>query len=91
MSSFVIGDRVTWTSQSKGNSTTKHGVIVAIVPAGSDAMNCIPAGFSCNSTCGYGTPRSHHSYLVQVDGKGKRLYWPVVSLLKKDTGECRRG
>lgn len=30
MSSFAIGDRVTWTSQSHGYMKTKHGVIVDV-------------------------------------------------------------
>jgi len=35
---------------------------------------------------GFGLPRSHESYLVEVrEGKGKpKLYWPVVARLEED-------
>lgn len=82
MNGFAIGDHVTWTSQSKGYTTTKHGVVVAVVPAEKDAHNCIPFGYCCRSSCGFGSPRRHESYLIRV-GKSRRLYWPVVSILKK--------
>lgn len=76
-----IGDRVTWTSQSQAYRTTKVGEIIAIVPAGTPPGDMLPAGFKCNSSPGYGFPRKHESYLVRVEGKGRRAYWPRVARL----------
>lgn len=77
-----IGDRVEWESQSSSFTTVKRGSIVAIVPVGAQADKCLPAGFRCNSTSGYGLSRDHESYLIQVDGKGRSLYWPRVKYLR---------
>ena len=74
-----IGDRVKWKSQSRSYWTTKVGTIVAVVPPGSNPV--IPEGFKGNSSTGYGLcGRKNESYLVRVDGKGNRLYWPTASL-----------
>jgi len=75
-----IGDKVRWKSQSQSYCSEKTGDIVAVVPTGTTPV--IPKGFRCNSSCGYGMARNHESYLVKVDGKGNRLYWPIVSKLK---------
>ncbi len=32
--SFAVGNKVNWTSQSQGSEKTKQGTIIAIVPAG---------------------------------------------------------
>lgn len=77
-----VGDRVQWTSQSQSFLTTKRGEIICIVPSAVDPTECLPPGFKCNSTTGYGSPRAQISYLVKVDGKGNRLYWPVADKLK---------
>ena len=76
-----IGDRVTWSSQSHGNTTTKVGEIIAVVPADSRPDDVLPPGFKCNSSYGYGLSRRHESYLVRVEGKGHRAYWPRVNKL----------
>lgn len=81
---FSIGDRVTWTSQSASYRTTKRGAIVAIVPAFEDAHDYIPVEFRCNSSDGFGSRRKHASYLIRVDGKGRKLYWPRIIHLKKE-------
>lgn len=78
---FAVGDLVTWTSQSGGFTKTKTGRIVAIVPPRTLADKCLPVGFLCNSTAGYGGSRDHESYLVQI-GTARRLYWPVVNRLE---------
>lgn len=77
-----IGTRVTWKSQSQAFIKKKVGVIIAVVPAGKSPHDYIPQGYRCNSSDGFGLSRNHESYLVKVDGKGKRLYWPRVSYLK---------
>jgi hypothetical protein len=77
-----IGDRVEWTSQSASFRTTKHGEIVAVVPAETPPERCIPGGMRCGSPTGFGMHRDHESYLVKVDGKGFGLYWPRVKHLR---------
>ncbi len=74
---YRIGDRVWWTSQAGGYATTKHGIIVAVVPARrSPLIGTLPAG--CSVRCDSSTMRRHESYLVRV-GRRARLYWPRVS------------
>lgn len=71
MHKFERGDLVTWTSQSAGSVKTKTGIVMDVIPAGSNRVkDCIP---NC------GIPRNHVSYLVSVSGK---LYWPLVKLLR---------
>ena len=77
-----IGDRVEWTSQSAGCKTTKRGLIVETVPAGTPPETCVPDGFRCGSPSGFGIRRNHESYLIKVDGKGRGLYWPRVAHLR---------
>lgn len=75
-----VGDKVTWSSQSGGFRKTKHGVVVAVVPAGEHPWGkgkgrdtiYVPEGFYLDTD---GWCRDHESYLVQV-GKSKKLYWP---------------
>jgi hypothetical protein len=71
-----IGDQVQWTSQAKGCSRTKRGVIVAVVPAWQGVREFVPLGMKID---GPGAPRASETYLVQV---GQRLYWPRVTSLK---------
>ncbi len=83
---FKVGDKVYWSSQSRGFDTDKVGEVVAIVPAG---QHIRPVRFveTYNvSAMGYGCPRDHESYLVAVQtGKTpqakKSLYWPRVKSL----------
>jgi len=72
------GDRVQWTSQSAGVTTTKRGVIVAVIPPGMEPEMYMTAEYHCGSPDGFGMRRYHESYLVKVDGKGNGLYWPRV-------------
>ena len=76
------GDRVTWTSQSRGSRTVKFGRIVAVVPPKMPAWRFAPAGFRSGSPLGFGMVRNHETYLIKVDGKGRGLYWPRVTHLK---------
>ena len=76
-----IGDRVQWTSQSKGSRTAKVGRIVAVVPPKMSPSKFVPEGFRAGSPLGFGVPRGHETYLVKVDGKGRGLYWPRVKYL----------
>ena len=85
-----VGDRVEWTSQSAGFRTPKRGVIVAVVPADVKPERCVPDGYRCGSPSGFGMMRGHESYLVKVDGKGRRLYWPRVRHLNTSNGALHR-
>lgn len=78
-SKFRVGDRVIWTSQSQGFTTTKTGIIVAVVPGGVDPIKVVPAGMKIMPL--HGVARNYESYLVQVGGS-KTLYWPLVKNLK---------
>jgi hypothetical protein len=82
---FNPGNHVTWTSQAGGHAKTKTGLIVEVVPAHwpvGQAKIIDDDGFTVRADL-FAT-RSHESYLVQV-GKSKRLYWPLVKYLKRDT------
>jgi len=75
---FKVGDAVFWGSVSSGSYKRKVGVVVAVVEA--DERPVLPEGLKCNSSAGYGLPRDHRSYLVQVGNK-KGVYWPRVKHL----------
>ncbi len=62
-----LGDRVTWTSQAGGYTTTKEGVVVEIVPPGQKPKAKLKEP---------GLARHHPSYVVKV---GNRFYWPRVA------------
>jgi hypothetical protein len=83
MSKVTLGDKVRWSSR----KTEKVGSVVAVVPANTDASACLPDGFSCGSSSGFGMSRNHESYLVKVDGKGRGLYWPRVKHLKSEVSK----
>lgn len=81
MSTFKIGQTVTWTSSSNGSTTTKTGFVEVVIPT----KGRIPYEHK-SELSGVGMPRDHESYLVRVPaktarGKGK-LYWPIASKLK---------
>lgn len=88
-STFKVGDKVTWTSQANGHSSTKTGEIVATIPANEMSepfiAECGGAKKFANTSkiLGYSS-RKHESFLVAVPaGKGKpRLYWPLASKLE---------
>lgn len=81
---FKVGDSVVWTSQAQGYTKAKHGVIVAMVPAGRSPIFSLPPGNSFSNAPGLA--RNHESYLVQVGSK-VGLYWPRVSALHRMEGE----
>lgn len=82
---MTLGDEVEWTSQAGGNSKTKRGTIVAIVPAGwypfVDQWNRGKVGLKApyhteriqgvfhTSTLGRGYAREKESFLVSVPTK----------------------
>lgn len=91
MPTFEVGDRVVWTSQSRGYTKQKTGFIVASVPptvsprkvqlellkAYDGRVRGVPA---------LGLSRNHESYFVLVAASGMgnarpRLYWPEVARL----------
>lgn len=82
MERFSEGDYVEWTSQSQGYSKTKVGKVVAVLPAGYH-----PNRLEAFWAAGWKKPvlpglqRDHESYMVNV--KGRSVYWPRVSKLKR--------
>lgn len=79
MKKFKVGNQVTWSSQSWGETKTKIGTIVAIVPVGKSAYDFIPEGMSIRSA---GFSRKHESYLIKRPNS-KVLSWPRVEYLQK--------
>lgn len=72
------GTRVRWTSMSQGHTTTKEGVIEAVIDPGDTPhdFDVIPA----NQLRKFGdNPRDHVSYLVRV--RKCTFYWPLVKNL----------
>jgi len=72
---FKKGDKVRWTSQSCSYTTTKEGIIIAVVPAGERGTEY---GYRPNGGIA-GYARNHISYVVKVKSK---TYWPRVSQLQ---------
>jgi hypothetical protein len=68
---------VEWTSQAGGNTKTKRGPIVGVIPAGEAPDRELFAQLHRGSGCGM--PRDHVSYVVKI---GSKLYWPRVSALR---------
>lgn len=89
MSNFKVGSKVKWQSSAAGSWTEKQGIVVAIIPATADVRREIDTRVKAGthrSNYGFGMPRDHESYLVEVrqSMKGKAiLYWPVVSRLQR--------
>lgn len=91
---FTIGDKVTWSSQSNGSTTTKLGIVAAVVPANITPNGPVYRGIDIaaeytNLTCRYGCSlsRDHVSYLVAVrprktEKSSPVLYWPRVNSLR---------
>lgn len=82
MDRFNVGDVVTWKSQAGGSRPKqKTGKVVAIVSAGIAARFCIPAGYQIKSGS-IGLPRREVSYLVNPQGYGKEVLWPLAQKLR---------
>lgn len=87
---FKLYQKVAWVSQSNGTKKEKHGVVFRIVPPRQPplggAERIMIQGVYLLPGGGFGFPRSHESYLVEVRvGKRKpKLYWPRVSALEED-------
>lgn len=87
---FKIGDKVTWSSQSGGSTTSKTGIVVAIVQLGIDPSRIQflkGAGIATLSRRFDGGPRQEISYLVAVrpgktDKSSPVVYWPRVQNLR---------
>jgi len=79
---FNVGDTVEWKSQSGGYSKIKRGEVVLVLSPGeplkTEKLN--RAGLRTNSSCGYGLPRYHESYVVRI---GNQAYWPRVKNLHR--------
>lgn len=91
---LIVGDQVTWSSQAGGNTKTKTGRVVALIPPGRESGKSARAFIDAKvskrthrSAFGGGWDRDHESYIVEVVVGGPRakpvLYWPIVSKLAK--------
>ena len=74
---FQLGDKVTWTSSAAGNTRTKLGEVIEVVPARAHPSAKVD---------GSGGWRNHVSYIVRAIAQGtetstRRLYWPRVAAL----------
>ena len=104
MSTFAVGEKVTWTSQANGIERTKMGTIIGIVPPNTSLYRYLDGRADCerqhynrnNLSLGY--VRAEQSYLVAVamvtrTGKPKKrakLYWPRVGLLQKSEADDKK-
>lgn len=85
---FSVGNCVSWSSHSASGKTGKKGIVRFVVPAGG-VPSLIVRENGRHWKIKYSTsplPRDHESYLIEVkgpEGHKPRLYWPVVSKLKK--------
>lgn len=89
MTTFKVGDTVTWSSQANGSAKRKTGIVVCVVPANTPAHKwAINHDDYLASSPAFdgGMPRNHESYLVGIPRRGGRfkLYWPRVRDLKKE-------
>ncbi len=62
--SFKVGDTVKWSSSAQGSTTTKTGVVVAIIPGGKKSADTVRKQVqkrekTHNSAFGYGGDRDH--------------------------------
>lgn len=69
---LVVGDLVTWRSQSRGVQRQRVGVVAAIVPAGEQPAAHVPPGRWRTMFRGDVT-RARTSYLVAIKGEGRGL------------------
>ena len=83
---FAVGAQVTWSSQAGGNTTTKTGEVVAIVPPKTQPnVWKLAEKHGGISEYGGGMSRPHVSYIVMVKPTPKskpRLYWPLANKLQ---------
>ena|SRR3990167_3829641 len=93
---FIVGDRVKWTSQANGTTSTKQGIVVAVIPAGKELWRILDQDGFLRGEYGISTlecrsmPRTAESYLVAVQASAKirkrkakqTLYHPKVGLLR---------
>ena len=79
---FRIGDEVLWTSQSRGHSASKIGIVAAVIPR--DQVPDKTEFPALYKGYGPGSGRNHVSYVVRVPhgpGRQDSIYWPLASKL----------
>lgn len=84
---FQTGDKVTWTSQSQGSTTTKTGQVHAMVPARRSAFRFLPAD-ARNTGRKFDTEYADQArFIIAVPRGGKSTkvdyYCPRPSQLRK--------
>lgn len=86
---FEKGDVVQWASQAGGQTSTKQGTVIAVIPAREnirDVVNQFKQARTHSVQWGGGIKREHTCYVVEIDrGQGRLpgLYVPKVSQLRK--------
>lgn len=88
-----VGDNVTWTSQAGGNTKTKTGKVIAVIPGGPSSaeqadkeIRSRQRAGTHRSAFGGGWSRAEESYVVEVPQGPKAkpvLYWPKANALQK--------
>lgn len=83
-----VGNTVEWTSQARGITKTKTGVLLAVVPANTDLQSVIAKKVNTKkfdtspvrNTIQKKVKRSEKTYLVAVNTGSKRqkVYWPRI-------------
>ena len=80
---FKLGDKVTWTSQAGGNTRTKFGEVVEVVPIGGYPDRTLFKTLYRGGEVGHS--RSHETYCVKAKVEGStrsaKIYWPLVTKL----------
>jgi len=80
----MIGQTVTWTSQSQGSAKTKTGTVIAIVEPGEDARKHLPAGLPKTRFKGdrFSTNRRALVAVPRASENGCDYYAPPVKWLE---------
>ena len=88
MAKFKLYDEVQWESSAGGGTKLKTGIVMAIVPKGTEPkeeINNLMKDGIYKSAYGGGWPRAEESYIVAVPGTTSRqkttLYWPKTKNL----------
>ena len=77
---FKIGDRVEWSSQAGDFWSIKIGTVVEVVNENFRPNRERFPDLYKNAGCGM--YRNYKSYVIKINGKGNKHYWPIASKLK---------
>lgn len=85
----MIGQTVTWTSQSQGSKKTKTGTVIAIVEPDQDAAEFLPKDLPINRFKGQRISRNRRALVAvpRASGNGCDYYAPRLEWLTKEGDE----